>query len=195
MNTYGSHRFVLNEILKRVTKPVLELGAGDHSTIQIDEALKDRKIVITTIDDSKVWLSRYWKLESEKHKLLFKSISEIREFYKNDNTEYGLVFIDLGDWGLRAEAINKYKDTADYIILHDCNYFPENGFFGTSTKLINKRTYKPGIRNYDDVFKYWTEYFMEGWNRYSPPTLLGSNKICLKKIVVEKMFISNESVV
>ena len=39
MDNYGSHRLVLAEVLKRTTKPILELGAGDFST-------PDRKSVV-----------------------------------------------------------------------------------------------------------------------------------------------------
>jgi len=187
MNIYGSHRFVVEEILKRVTKPVLELGAGDFSTVQIHEALKNKKISITTIDDSEEWLNKYCKLESKLHKLLLKNDEGIREFYKNDSTKYGLVFIDLGKWELRVDAVMKYKNVADYIILHDCNYYPDNGIFGKTIKKINVAYRIKGVRNYSDVFKYWIEFFMKDWNIHSPPTLLGSNKICLDNINISGM--------
>ena len=191
MDNYGSHRLVLAEVLKRTTKPILELGAGDFSTPLIHIETKSKKIV--TIDDSKMWLSKFWRLETDWHKLMVLDEEETMEFYKKDNVKWGLVFIDNSTWELRFAAIMKYKDIADYIILHDCNYYPDNNIFGTTIEKINVKFRRKGIRDYSDVFKYWIEFFMHGHRMESPPTLLGSNKICLDDIAVDKMEIANRN--
>ena len=191
MDNYGSHRLVLAEVLKRTTKPILELGAGDFSTPLIHIETKSKKIV--TIDDSKMWLSKFWRLETDWHKLMVLDEEETMEFYKKDNVKWGLVFIDNSTWELRFAAIMKYKDIADYIILHDCNYYPDNNIFGATTEKINVKFRRKGVRDYSDVFKYWIEFFMHGYRMESPPTLLGSNTICLDDIVVNKMEIANRN--
>ena len=191
MDNYGSHRLVLAEVLKRTTKPILELGAGDFSTPLIHIETKSKKIV--TIDDSKMWLSKFWRLETDWHKFMVLDEEETMEFYKKDNVKWGLVFIDNSTWELRFAAIMKYKDIADYIILHDCNYYPDNNIFGATTEKINVKFRRKGVRDYSDVFKYWIEFFMHGYRMESPPTLLGSNTICLDDFRVDKMEIANRN--
>ena len=191
INTYGSHRFVLSEVLKRTTKPVLELGAGDFSTPLIHEETKSNCVI--TIDDSKEWATKFKGLQTDWHKFKVLSVDGIKEFYKNDDTEWGLVFIDNNTWELRSDVIYKYKDIADYIILHDCNYYPENNIFGKIIEKANMKFHRRGLRDYSDVFKYWIEFFIKGWNSQSPPTLLGSNKIHLDDFNIYGMEITNRS--
>lgn len=189
MDSYATHQLVLLEILKRTSKPVLELGAGDYSTPQIHDIAKGK---IITIDDSKEWLDKYIHLKTINHKFFYYNKEKLEAFYDNDNIQWGLVFVDNGTWDARNKAVKKYKDTADYIILHDCDYYPKMSEFGKEIEPMNFRARNMGIRTYDDVFKYWVEFFVQGWKTQSPPTLVGSNKICLNDLVIDGMVISNK---
>jgi hypothetical protein len=186
IDPYSTHQLVLLDVLKRTSKSILEFGAGDYSTSQIHNVCKDRKIV--TVDDSKVWLDKYSKLETKNHKFVFiENEEELQTFFARDKVNWGLVFVDNGTWKSRILVINRYKNIADYIIVHDCDYFPNNGFFGEIVRNVEKRTY-------DKVFKYWIEFFVEDCEKGSPPTLLGSNKIDLKDIEIKGMIISNRNI-
>lgn len=186
IDPYSTHQLVLLDVLKRTSKPILEFGSGDYSTPQIHEICNNRMVI--TVDDSKVWLSRYCLLETELHKFVFvENEKELQTFFAKNKTDWGLVFVDNGTWHSRILTINKYRNTADYLIIHDCDYFPNNGFFGEIIRNVGKRTY-------DKVFKYWIEFYVEGSDKNSPPTLLGSNKIDLKDIEIEGMIISNKNV-
>lgn len=190
---WGTHQAVLLDTIGRTDKPVLELGAGIWSTAQIHDALKNRGIKFLTIEPKQKWLNKYLHLKTELHDL--KCVKDIVAFYKNDNIEWGLVFVDNGTWAARKLAIQKYKDVADYIILHDCDYIlEEDHTYGRIIRPINATKKDPGIRDYGKTFKYWIEFFIEDWGRRHPPVLLGSNKICLDDITkVDGMIISNRN--
>jgi len=190
---FASHQLVLLDIAKRVDKPVLELGAGYSSTKQIHDLLESKKIKMVTVEQSIEWVVKFIYLSSDLHAVRYYSDANIKMFYDNDKEQWGLVFIDNGTWEARHMAIKKYKDTADYVILHDCDFFPGYKYFGKAYSPINPKEHDTGVRDYSDVFKYWIEYFVEGWEANEPPTLLGSNKICLDDIVIEGMMIANRN--
>ncbi len=197
---WHTHQEVLFTMLRKINKPMLELGAGEFSTIQIHETLKDRGVKALTIESDKEWLSKYTHLKTDSHDL--RHIEDIEKFYAEDNEQWGLVFIDNNYtkdsdlWWGRKSAVSKYKDTAGYIILHDCDAILINdNTFGEALKPIDPDTHDPGIRDYSKTFKYWIEFFVEGWEQWHPPTLLASNKICLDDIQgIDGMIISNRNV-
>jgi hypothetical protein len=74
-------------------------------------------------------------------------------------------------------AVERVWLTADYVIVHDCDYFPEHGLFGSVVRPL-LGPHDRGERNYDQVFSSWREFFPpEPWpfRQTGPPTLLGSN--------------------
>jgi len=197
---WGTHQLVLFAALQKVNKSVLELGAGVFSTNQMHDILKDRGIKLLTIESDRKWLGKYKYLKTDLHDLRY--IKDIEKFYAEDTEQWGLVFIDNNYtkdsdvwWGRKA-AITKYKDIADYIILHDCDAVLINdNTFGKAIKPIDPEKHDPGIRDYSKAFKYWIEFFIDGWGRTKPPVLLASNKICLDDIQgIDRMIIANRNV-
>jgi hypothetical protein len=74
--------------------------------------------------------------------------------------KYDVAFVDQAPWEARHETIKYIKDSCEYIILHDCDYYPYENIF-----------------QYSDYFKYWKIFLTpEPWPwRTGPPTLLASN--------------------
>lgn len=175
----GSHQLILYEAILRTTKPILELGAGDSSTVQIHTIAKSR---IVTIESSPVWLNKYMYLRSANHELLLLSEIAMIDFFRKDQTEWGVVFVDSSSWIGRYAAIEKYRNTADYIVVHDTEYSAPQGHFG---KVIN------GKRDFSDEFKYWIEFQPVG--HPLPSTVLASNKIDIRGMVIEGTIKTNES--
>ena len=169
--------------------------AGIWSTVQIHNALKNRGIRILTIDSNYKWLFEYIELTTELHDLRHIEDADMPAFYKHDGVEWGVVFIDNSTWRARKLAVQKYKDVADYIVLHDCDYLLEkNHTYGKIIRRINVAEKDPGVRDYSKTFKYWIEFFIEDWGHRHPPVLLGSNKVCLDDIKgVGGMIISNRN--
>jgi len=50
-----------------------------------------------------------------------------------------------------------------------------------------------GKRDYSDTFKYWREYFVLGWGKQNPATLVASNKIDLNRFKVRHMTIAGKN--
>lgn len=100
-----------------------------------------------------------------------------------------LVFIDSAPWESRSDALMLCKNRADIFLVHDVDYFPGNGIFGTQISPIRKgrgssrnpqrmRSHLLGRRNYDDVCLFWQELFPKyGATATGPPTLIGSNTV------------------
>lgn len=197
-NGYESHRFVLEHVLKILkNKSVLELGSGDYSTKLIHDVLGCENSKIITLDTDLSWLEKYTHLKTDCHDLIYWDIDKLNDFYNNDKNEWGLVFVDTETWDSRVSAIMKYRETADYLILHDCDYYANSGTIGKTIKHVNPQENDMGIRDYGkEVFKYWVEYSIIDWSSYNswiPPTLLASNKYPLDNIEIENMIITNKS--
>lgn len=180
---WGTHQLVLLDALGRTDKPVLELGSGIWSTVQIHDALKNRDIKILTIESKQKWFNQYLYLKTKLHDLRHVNDTDMPAFYEHDDVEWGLVFIDNPTWTARKLAVQKYKGVADYVVLHDCDYILEkNHTYGRIIKRINAAEKDPGIRDYSKTFKYWIEFFIEDWGHRHPPVLLASNRVCLDDI-------------
>jgi hypothetical protein len=189
---FGSHQNVLLKVLGMIKNPVLELGSGEYSTELIHNELLHKNIGIVTVDHDSKWLGKYKYLSNANHRFVRCPVNRMPSFLSADKTNWGLVFVDFGNWDVRSLAVLKYKDTADYVVVHDCDYFPGNNIerrklFGTIESS--------GKRNYSDTFKYWIEFLPVDANKGTPPTLLGSNKHDLNGIQIDEMKIigTNES--
>ena len=86
--------------------------------------------------------------------------------------------------------IKKLQDSADYLVLHDCDYFPINGLLGKEiSPLIGEG--KIGERNWDSDIKYWKEFHPLKFLCYTgkvhtgPPTLIASNTHPCEQIEVD----------
>jgi hypothetical protein len=124
-------------------------------------------------------------------------MDKLNNFFDSDSNIWGLVFVDSGSWDSRMLAMEKYSKTADYIILHDCDYFANSNLIGETIKTINKNEKDMGIRDYGkDLFKNWVEFTLDDWFTYDewiPPTLVASNKHSLESLTIENMIITNKS--
>lgn len=180
----GSHQKVLLEAIRRSgDKPILELGAGEFSTRQIHEWGKGRRIL--TIETNPTWAERYKDLHSKEHRVEFIRWYEQDLFFKEDITNWGVVFVDSISWEERLPAIKKYKETSAYLVIHDTGYSATIGVFG---KVIN------GKRDFSDWFKYWVEYLPINAIPEDPPTVLGSNFFPIEPREIEGMSITNSNI-
>ena len=104
-------------------------------------------------------------------------ITFLDEFDLLEEVDFEVCFIDQGQWLSRYETIKRLKDKIRYIILHDCDYFPEFGVFGKIIRLTNRPKNIPGIYDFSEVFQYFTLYWPpRRWpGPTGPPTLVASN--------------------
>jgi len=199
-NGFATHQPVLYVILKLTSGPVIEFGCGEGSTELIHELCKKEKRKVISLDDNFEWLQKHKeKYESEQSKFIYvpksntsdpEDASHWQKILKTEEigkTDWDVVFIDQSPWMARYYTLLTFKDTAQYIIIHDCDYFPDNNIFGKTIKRVNR---KKGKYLFDDVFKYYKIYYpLKPWpyNITGPPTLLGSNIVSkLPKIKYKK---------
>lgn len=181
-NDFYTHQPVLIQALKISTGDVLELGCGEGSTELIHRYCAKHNRNVVTVEDDSEWISRYRdRFTTDNHKFVHTNnwVESLDLFSK---THWGLVFIDQQGWHNRVSSFRIMRDNADYIILHDCDYFPENGLMGFVVKPYSLSPYSVGERNWSDEIKYYKEFHPNkplcwtGTKLTGPPTLLASNR-------------------
>jgi hypothetical protein len=196
---YATHQPVLYEIASNTTGPIIEFGCGHGSTDLLHEICKKNGRLLISVDDNQEWLQKfsqkylddgYKEDNSGWHKFFFVP-GVNQEDNQNcdhwitflDNTEllheihFDLCFVDQSPWQARLETIKRFRSKSKYIILHDCDFFPEYGFAG---KTIIHTDYENSISGdyvFDDIIRYFKLYYpLKPWPLFSgPPTLLGSD--------------------
>jgi hypothetical protein len=178
-NPYFTHQPVLHTLLSKTNGSILELGCGEGSTELIHKFSEKYNRKVVSIESDKQWAQRYIeKYTTNNHEFIvvehsIDSWNKITDTMSNQH--WDLIFIDQGIWEPRAYSFKKLKDKANYMILHDCDFFPENNMLGQSIeKYIDKNN--RGKRNWDNEIKYSKEYFPIVFPGHTgPPTLLASN--------------------
>ena len=179
LNGYYTHQPVLYKMLLQTTGDILELGCGDGSTelIHLIAEKQNRKVV--TVESKYNWAEQYLvQYKNDSHSFIMTSDHSITAWNTITdsmcNQKWGLVFIDQGFWEARAYSFNKLKNLCDYVILHDCDYFPRTNLIGVSLDTYIDKNHR-GKRDYSKDIKYWKEYFPNNFvEPTGPPTLLGS---------------------
>jgi hypothetical protein len=172
---YATHQPVLYRIVAMTDGPILELGCGRGSTPLLHRFARGRQIV--SVDNDPHWLRLFRaRYEGAGHRFV---LTDDWDRTLGDGTldgEWSVVFIDQSPWEARYRSLMRLRDRAEYIVLHDADYFPAHDIFGTQLRPITPFV-DPGRRDYGDVFEHWTEFFPDKpWPAATgPPTLLGSN--------------------
>lgn len=189
-SAFYTHQPVLYKALELSTGPVLELGCGEGSTELLHRYCAKHNRELVSVESDHSWMSPYIaKLHSPFHKFEYTSDwwSATDRFAEK---RWGLVFIDQNTWEGRAYAFKKLKYSADYLVLHDCDYFPANGLLGKEITPLQGQ-HDVGERNWDSDVKYWKEFYplkfmcWAGKVYTGPPTLLASELYPCKDIAVD----------
>ncbi len=198
-DSYGTHQPVLYEMSCKTDGPIIEFGCGYNSTDLLHEVCKKNRRLLISVDDNQEWLEKfsqkylgdgYEKDNSGWHKFFFvPGVSmEDRENCNHwitflDNTpllndiHFDLCFVDQSPWQARLETIKRFRSKSKYIILHDCDYFPENNIAGKTIVPMNYTANIAGVYAFDDIIRHFKIYYpVKPWPYPSgPPTLLGSD--------------------
>jgi len=122
----GSHIPVLLEVLKRVHRPVLELGVGYNSTPLLHWYCKTNGIKLLSLETDEKWLNKFKDFETKSHRL---ELIEDWDSADIDQIQWGMVLIDHRPAMRRRVEAKRLKDNAEYILMHDSE--PEiNRFYG-----------------------------------------------------------------
>ena len=153
---YTTHMALLLKILDINDGDVVELGGGVFSTPFLHWYCKNKNRELITYDDNIDYYNFERQFKSNHHKVIL-----VKDWDEVDvKTHRGLVFIDHG--GKRGTGYRRgldatrFKDSADYIVLHD-------------TELKGQKLY-----GYD---KMWSKFkYRFDWKECVPETSVVSNK-------------------
>lgn len=133
----GSHIPILHKLFGQIDKPILELGMGWNSTPLLHWMAKYRDVNLFSFESDPDWIKHF-----EEYKENFHSIKLVDNFDFELQASLGLVFIDHRPAYKRKYSALKYKDSADYIVLHDS----EQGKPYSYDKIIDQFKYKYEFR-------------------------------------------------
>lgn len=168
---YATHQKYLEYYIKKTEGDIIEFGTGHGSTGFILDLIKGTNRKLLSLENDRKWYHKMVELypPDEKHEyILVKDWKE--ELLKLDKNGYSVVFIDQSPWEARYWTMDYFLDTAEYIIIHDIDYFPKHDIFGKIVSAFNF--------DFSDKFKMWKVYYPpQPWpGPTGPPTLVGTNK-------------------
>lgn len=112
---YTTYMGVLIRAVLASTGDVVELGAGPSSTPLLHWLCKDMNRKVISYETDPEFYNYARRYRSWLHKIVFvRSWDEI-----DTKTHRGVVFVDHSPFDRRAADIIKFKDSADYIVIHD----------------------------------------------------------------------------
>lgn len=112
---FASHIPVLTKIIDLSEGPILELGLG-FSTMIIDMMCRSSKRPVVSYENDLEWYKKNFKYASGFHKILFANDWDKIDI---DSTHWSVVLIDHRPGLRRKVEVERLKDNADYLILHD----------------------------------------------------------------------------
>jgi len=148
-SSYYTHQPILGELARTSTGPILELGCGYGSTEllhHICARTPQRKLV--TIEQEPQWLNQFKHFEQPWHVLRLVDKWDDSFFKDYAAPTWGIVFVDQGLWENRVDAVTFFKDKADYLVLHDSDWFASHNT-PHAQEVDGKNVYN---------FKYWKEF-------------------------------------
>ena len=171
-NGYGTHQEFLKFYIFQTSGDIIEFGTGNNSTGLILDCIKNTNRKLLSIESNQEWLNKIKSEypESNNHSYVFVNENDWKHYIDNiEKTDYSVVFIDQCPWIARKWTLDKFKDTAEYVIIHDVDYFPVNNVFG---KFISEFEF-----DFSDVSNNYKVYYPAKPFpcNTGPPTLVLSN--------------------
>lgn len=179
-DAHGTHRKFLEFYILKSTGNILEFGCGNSSTGLIKSLIKGTSRKLISYENNQEWYNKMTKElpEDENHQYIFVNDNDWETCINSiPKINWGLVFIDQSPWEARTMTMKYFKDIADYIMIHDVDYFSNNNFFGTFKKIPGAPENALPEYNYSDISDNWKLYYPERpWPSFTgPPTLVFSN--------------------
>ena len=130
MSAYHTHKPFLLHYAKKTSGPILELGMGFGSTIMLHDlcCVTHRKLI--SMDHDPEWVGKFMNLKSNFHEI--SCVDDWDKAYDQINGKFSIIFVDNAPFEARSNAIRRFKNNAEFIILHDCDYFPKNNLLAYS---------------------------------------------------------------
>jgi hypothetical protein len=113
---YETHRGVLCEAVLRTQGPILELGAGDGSTLALHGVALATGRRVWTFDQDPAWVARFMSLRSELH-----FIAHVRDWdaCPLEAQFWSVAFVDHAPADRRVIDIRRLAYHAELVVVHD----------------------------------------------------------------------------
>lgn len=140
---YGTHLPLLAAITSIARGgPILELGAGNFSTLMLNVVGRAQGRKIYTLDADMEWLNQFDDLNDDPaHIFLYvgdKWKGWTTEVDGLPDKEFAVAFVDQTPPQCRIESILHLRDKAEFIVVHDTN----NTFFAGVDEVLESFQYK-----------------------------------------------------
>lgn len=142
-NAYSTHETFLKACLEHlealaVPYQVLEFGTGGRSSEIISNHIARSKYAKCVAFESNAFYLKQHQEQYSSNKTQLVSIdasntwfSAIKNFLVNrGHDKVGLVFLDSAPWESRTLALSLLSELADFVMVHDVDYFPREGTWG-----------------------------------------------------------------
>ena len=126
-SSYGTHITPLVTAVMNTKGPVFEMGCGDFSTPLLHSICKAQSRELLSTDTSKEWLEHFRDLECGFHKFVYVPVYEDdwelnpkhERWDDIGNQHWSVVFVDHRPGERRRIDVERFKDTAEIIVVHD----------------------------------------------------------------------------
>jgi precorrin-6B methylase 2 len=160
---YETHRPVLSEALLRIPDgPILELGAGEGSTLPLHEVTLVTGRSVITVESDRGWFERFEHLRSARHTIVHSPSWTEFDFIRGalEQTQlFAIAFVDHAPVEQRIVDIGKLAQRATVVVAHDTNsrdYFDRiRGLFRYCTTYKGYMPWTSVLSNFVDVSE-WT---------------------------------------
>lgn len=113
--SWTTHMGILVKVLLMSEGDVVELGAGPASTPLLHWICKDMNRRLISYENDPEFYNYARQFRSKLHRIVF-----VNDWDEVDNqTHRGVVFIDHGPFDRRGTDAIRFKDCADYVVIHD----------------------------------------------------------------------------
>lgn len=120
-SAYSTHLPALLAMVQRTREgkgPILELGAGVHSTPALHALAEAGGRRLVTVDTSKAWAERFKHLASDFHDVLFVDPSGIQDVIATE-TSWAVALVDHKPPAARGRSVKLLAERARFVVVHD----------------------------------------------------------------------------
>jgi len=169
---FATHQIFLKHYIQQTSGDIVEFGTGHGSTPLILDLIKNTDRRLISVESNKSWFDEMQEMYPESNQHQYHFVTNWEEdiiSLASKLNALSVCFIDSDPWQSRTLAMEHFKNKADYVIIHDVDYFPTNGIFG---KKVGNHTF-----DFSDIAgerKNWQVYFpYQPWPAPTgPPTLV-----------------------
>lgn len=111
--TYGSHLPSLLRCVLATRGPVLEIGCGEWSTPVLNAVCRAMRRDFVSVEVNEGW--RHWMEQVT-------GVAILAENKGREGVRWSVVLVDNDPAQARINTALAFKDTAEFIVVHDCQY-------------------------------------------------------------------------